>query len=70
VFRPSNNDVVIVRGRAELTERKLLAVGAAGVYAILRHVNDIISYVKSYDRMIHAIVRADSRDDNMVSAGA
>ena len=70
VFRPSNTNVEIIRGRAELSESELLAFGLAGMDAILRHVDEVVSYVEAYDRVIHAIVRADSRDDDMVSARA
>ena len=70
VFGPGDADVEIVGGRAELAERKLLALGSAGVDAILRHVDDVVSYVKPYDRVIDAIVRADAGDDDMVPARA
>ena len=45
-------------------------LGAAGVDTILRHVDQIVSYVKSYDRVINAIVRADPRDDADRPCGA
>jgi hypothetical protein len=48
----------------------LLPFGSAGVDIILGHVDKIVSDVKSYDRVIHAIVRAYSRDDDRVSARA
>jgi hypothetical protein len=56
VFRPSHTDVKIIRGRTELTEGKLLTLGAARMDTILRNVDEVVSYVKSYDRVIHAIV--------------
>jgi len=68
-FRPRDSDIVVIRGRAELAEGELLAVGSAGVNAVLRHVDDVVSDVKSDDRVIHAIVRADAGDDDMVAAG-
>ena len=49
-------DIKIIRRRAELAEGELLALRPAGVDAILRNVDIIISDVKSYDRVIHAIV--------------
>jgi hypothetical protein len=56
VFGPSDTNVEIIRGRAELTESKLLTLAPAGMDTILRHIDEVVSYVKSYDRMIHAIV--------------
>jgi hypothetical protein len=70
IFRPSHGDVVIVRGRAELAESELLALVPTGMDAIFRHVDEVVSYVEAYDSVIHAIVRADSRDYDMIPARA
>ena len=51
-----------------MAERELLPLGSAGVDAILRYVDDEVSYVRSYDRVIDAIVRADAGDDDMIPA--
>jgi hypothetical protein len=45
VFGLGNADVEIIRGRAELTESKLLTLGPAGMDTILRHIHEIVSYV-------------------------
>ena len=62
--------VEIIRGRTELTQGKLLAFSSAGVDTILRNVDPVVSDVKADDGVIHAIIRADSRDDDMVPARA
>ena len=56
LFRTRHFDVKIIRRRAELAEGELLDFGPAGVDAIFRNVDEIISDVKSYDRMIDAVV--------------
>ena len=56
VFRTRHFDVKIIRGRAELAEGELLAFRPARVDAIFRNVDEVISDVKSYDRMIDAVV--------------
>ena len=56
VFRPCDADIEIIRRRAELAEGELLAFRPAGVDAIFRNVDIVISDVKSYDRVIDAIV--------------
>jgi hypothetical protein len=56
VFRPSHANVEIIGGRAELAESELLALCPAGMDTIFRHVDDVVSDVKSYDRVVHAIV--------------
>ena len=60
--------VIIIRGRTELPQGELLTVSSAGVDTILRNVNPVISDMKADDGVIDAIVRADSRDNDVVSA--
>jgi hypothetical protein len=70
VFGPSDANIEIIGGRAELTESKLLTFRPAGMDTILRHVDKVVSDVKAYHGVIHAIVGADSRHNDVVSARA
>lgn len=56
VFGTCNADVEIIRGRAELAKRKLPTLGPACVDAILRYIDQVVSYVKSNDGVIDAVV--------------
>lgn len=56
VFGACDTNVEGISGRAKLTERKLLTLGPASMDTILRHVDQVVPYVKSYDRVVHAIV--------------
>src|SRR5262245_34302958 len=67
-FPTGHTHVKIIRGRAELTQSKLLTLGSARVDTILRNVNPVISDMEADDGVIDTIVRSDSRDDDVVSA--
>src|SRR4030095_8456304 len=53
-----------------MAQRKLLSLGLACMDAIFRDVDDVVADVKADDRVVNTIVRADSRDDHVVSARA
>src|SRR5581483_5833574 len=67
VLRSGHAHVEVVGGRTKLAQRELLALGAARVDAVFRHVDNIVADVKADDRVVNAVVRADAGDYHVVS---